>query len=171
MPSNPFPHEVKAMIRENSIFGTLHGMQTFAQQLIAHSPREGTTDVQYNRPSLLPHCRLVLDTSRNYTSIASLYRTIDTMVKNKLDIYHYHIADSPLLDDNVRKIHEIDQLVQKDHRVAAGSSGDRDLDYVFGDRLGSWIVDRSLIDYYKGWQKIHSFDPILELNIPHVERG
>lgn len=41
-----------------------------------------------------PFRSLVLDTARNYFSVASIKRTIDGMAASKLNTFHWHVTDS-----------------------------------------------------------------------------
>ncbi|KAF9116850.1 hypothetical protein BGX27_009731 [Mortierella sp. AM989] len=107
MPNNPFPHGVKGVIRAKTLYGALHGMETFSQ-LVTNNPHDDTKEIPrtpvliHDRP-LFQHRGLLLDSSRNYLSMTSLYRTIDAMAMNKLNVMHWHIADSQsfpiVLDD------------------------------------------------------------------------
>ncbi|KAF9168898.1 hypothetical protein BGX20_011083 [Mortierella sp. AD010] len=98
MPNYLSPLGVKDIIRAKSLFGALHGMETFSQ-LATNNPQDGTKEITrtpeliYDRP-LFQHRGLLLDSSRNYFSVASLYRTIDAMAMNKLNILHWHVPDS-----------------------------------------------------------------------------
>jgi len=73
-------------------------METFAQ-LVVNNPDDDIKEIPrtpvviHDRP-LFPHRGLLLDSSRNYLSMAALYRTLDAMVMNKLNVFHWHIADS-----------------------------------------------------------------------------
>ncbi|KAI8600712.1 beta-D-N-acetylhexosaminidase 1 [Dissophora ornata] len=109
MPNNPFPHGVSGIIRAKTLYGALHGMETFTQ-LVINNPQDGTKEIAgapiliHDRP-LFSHRGLMLDTSRNYISLSSLYRTIDAMAMNKFNVFHWHIADSQsfpiVLDDQL----------------------------------------------------------------------
>ncbi|KAG0299827.1 hypothetical protein BGZ98_009725 [Dissophora globulifera] len=98
MSNNPFPRGVKGIIRAKSLYGALHGMETFSQ-LVTKNPETGTKEIVrapiiiHDRP-LFSHRGLMLDTSRNYISMAAIYRTIDAMSMNKFNVFHWHIADS-----------------------------------------------------------------------------
>ncbi|TOF72109.1 hypothetical protein CGJ15_27655, partial [Vibrio parahaemolyticus] len=37
---------------------------------------------------------MILDTSRNYISVESIKRSLDSMAANKLNSFHWHITDS-----------------------------------------------------------------------------
>ncbi|KAF9207718.1 hypothetical protein BGZ49_010682 [Haplosporangium sp. Z 27] len=110
MPDNPFTHGVKGVIRARTLYGALHGLETFSQ-LVINNPIDETKEIPrtpiliHDRP-LFQHRGLLLDTSRNYLSVASLFRTVDAMAMNKLNVLHWHIADSqsfPIVLDDVAK--------------------------------------------------------------------
>ncbi|KAG0366909.1 hypothetical protein BGZ54_004716 [Gamsiella multidivaricata] len=116
MSNKPFPHSVKGFIRAKTIYGALHGMETFAQ-LVTNNLHDGTKEIArapvliHDQP-LFQHRGLMLDTSRNYISIAALYRTIDAMAMNKFNVFHWHIADSqsfPVALDDVPGTKHVDE--------------------------------------------------------------
>ncbi|KAG0203032.1 hypothetical protein BGX28_004558 [Mortierella sp. GBA30] len=98
LPSGPFPSGVTGVIRAKTMYGALHGMETLAQ-LVTNNPHDGTKEISrapvciHDRP-LFQHRGILLDSSRNFLSMASLYRTIDAMAMNKFNVFHWHIADS-----------------------------------------------------------------------------
>ncbi|KAG0000080.1 hypothetical protein BGZ80_010823 [Entomortierella chlamydospora] len=96
MPNYPSPLGAKGIIRAKSLYGALHGMETFSQ-LVTNNPQDGTKEIPHtpvltrDRP-LFQHRGLLLDSSKDYLSMASLYRTIDVMAMNKLNVLHWHVA-------------------------------------------------------------------------------
>ncbi|KAG0020940.1 hypothetical protein BGZ81_009134, partial [Podila clonocystis] len=102
-------------------YGAMHAFETFAQ-LVINSDSNGVKGghqsplaaappskfipnvpiVIHDRP-LFPHRGILVDTSRNFLSVATLRRTIDAMAMNKMNVLHWHLIDShsfPLeLDD------------------------------------------------------------------------
>ncbi|KAG0378065.1 hypothetical protein BGX24_004826 [Mortierella sp. AD032] len=109
----PFGAGFKGILKAKTIYGALHGLETFTQ-LVTNSAHDtasiGTKEIAqtplliHDRP-LFPHRGVLLDTSRNFLSMVSLYRTIDAMAMNKFNVFHWHIVDSPsfpiALDDQV----------------------------------------------------------------------
>ncbi|KAG0346543.1 hypothetical protein BG004_001468 [Podila humilis] len=100
---------LRGVIRAKTMFGALHAMETFSQ-LVTNNPHDDTKEIRatpiiiHDRP-LFPHRGLLLDSSRNYLSMTSLYRTIDAMAMNKLNVLHWHVIDSPSFPvelDNVK---------------------------------------------------------------------
>lgn len=105
----PFGQGFKGILKAKTIYGALHGLETFTQ-LVTNNPQDGTKEIAqtplliHDRP-LFPHRGVLLDTSRNFLSMVSLYRTIDAMAMNKFNVFHWHIVDSPsfpiVLDDQI----------------------------------------------------------------------
>ncbi|KAF9906524.1 hypothetical protein EC991_000531 [Linnemannia zychae] len=109
----PFGPGFKGILKAKTIYGALHGLETFTQLVTNnYNTHDGTTTREiaqtplliHDRP-LFPHRGVLLDTSRNFLSMVSLYRTIDAMAMNKFNVFHWHIVDSPsfpiALDDQV----------------------------------------------------------------------
>ncbi|KAF9291885.1 hypothetical protein BGZ68_001439 [Mortierella alpina] len=105
--SRPWSSGVTAVIRARTMYGAFHGMETLTQ-LVTNNPQDNTKEIArtpiriHDRP-LFKHRGVLVDTSRNFLSLASLYRTIDGMAMNKFNVFHWHIIDSQsfpiVLDD------------------------------------------------------------------------
>ncbi|KAF9184067.1 N-acetyl-glucosamine-6-phosphate deacetylase [Haplosporangium sp. Z 11] len=94
----PLQDKIKGTITAKTMYGSLYGLGTFAQ-LMTSSPHDNSLKnvcnptLIHDRP-LIPHRGVMLDNSRNYLSMASLYKTIDTMTLNKFGVFHRHNANS-----------------------------------------------------------------------------
>lgn len=86
-----------AVITGETFFGVRHGLETLAQLIVYDDIQNVLVMPNYvnisDRP-YYPYRGLMLDTSRNYFSVESIKRTINTMAANKLNTFHWHITDS-----------------------------------------------------------------------------
>ncbi|GJJ73121.1 hexosaminidase [Entomortierella parvispora] len=89
---------VQGTIHAKTMYGALRAMETFSQ-LVVNNQEDGTKEIPrtpiviHDRP-LFAHRGLLVDSSRNFLSMSALYKTLDAMVMNKLNVLHWHIADS-----------------------------------------------------------------------------
>lgn len=86
-----------AKITSSTYFGARCALETLSQ-LIDYE-EEGNSLQIVNSANItdwpaFPFRALFLDTSRNYLSVDSIERTLDTMAANKLNTFHWHITDS-----------------------------------------------------------------------------
>ncbi|KAG7159963.1 Chitooligosaccharidolytic beta-N-acetylglucosaminidase-like 4 [Homarus americanus] len=86
-----------ATIIAPNFFGARHALETLTQ-LVEYHENRGTlmivrTASVYDVPAF-KYRGLLLDTSRNFFSVAAIERTLDTMAANKLNTFHWHITDS-----------------------------------------------------------------------------
>ncbi|KDN42718.1 glycoside hydrolase family 20 protein [Tilletiaria anomala UBC 951] len=90
-----------ATLSAATALGALRGLTTL-QQLIWALPADGLGSMRYlwgapfhieDKPAF-PYRGLLLDTSRNYFSIASLKHLVDTMTFVKMNQFHWHITDA-----------------------------------------------------------------------------
>ncbi|EMR63020.1 putative glycoside hydrolase family 20 protein [Eutypa lata UCREL1] len=87
-----------AKIQAGSSVGVLRALETFSQLFFQHSDGSGTYTTQapveiIDKPQY-EHRGILLDVSRSYFSVESIYRTIDAMSWNKLNRLHIHATDS-----------------------------------------------------------------------------
>ncbi|KAK8737037.1 hypothetical protein OTU49_004769 [Cherax quadricarinatus] len=86
-----------ATISAQNFFGARHGLETILQLVDYHEICDTlmvvTSASIYDSP-VFKYRGLLLDTSRNFFSIASIKRTIDAMSANKLNTFHWHLTDS-----------------------------------------------------------------------------
>ncbi|KAJ9070800.1 Glucosamine-6-phosphate isomerase (Glucosamine-6-phosphate deaminase) (GNPDA) (GlcN6P deaminase) [Entomophthora muscae] len=79
-----------------TIYGARHGLETLyqmiqyqsGQRLITKMPLEIVDQPKYK------HRGLLLDTSHNFFPLKDIKRTIETMGRNKMNVFHWHIVDS-----------------------------------------------------------------------------
>ncbi|PVU91261.1 hypothetical protein BB559_004206 [Furculomyces boomerangus] len=83
-------------INAQSTFGAIRGLETLSQLFISNQGRKFIKNVPINIQDspVFKYRGLMLDTSRNFYSIASIKRTIDAMSYSKMNVLHWHIVDS-----------------------------------------------------------------------------
>ncbi|KAJ1963947.1 Glucosamine-6-phosphate isomerase (Glucosamine-6-phosphate deaminase) (GNPDA) (GlcN6P deaminase) [Dipsacomyces acuminosporus] len=91
------PSDGQANLTASTVFGAIRGLETFSQLII--SDNDGgrvvlNTPVHIVDRPAMPHRGLLLDTTRNYYPVKDIYRTLDAMSYNKLNVFHWHIVDS-----------------------------------------------------------------------------
>ncbi|KAI0175764.1 glycoside hydrolase family 20 protein [Hypoxylon sp. FL1284] len=102
----------KAAISAVSSTGVLRGLETFSQLFFKHSKGPVYTTMAPVKISDSPqfdHRGILLDVSRNYLPVDTIYRTIDAMSWNKMNRLHIHATDSqswPLEIPALPELHE-----------------------------------------------------------------
>ncbi|XP_021924900.1 chitooligosaccharidolytic beta-N-acetylglucosaminidase isoform X2 [Zootermopsis nevadensis] len=89
--------EIQASIISTEFFGARHGLETLHQLITFDDVTDSLVimrDVNITDSPAFPFRSLVLDTARNYFSVASIKRTIDGMAASKLNTFHWHLTDS-----------------------------------------------------------------------------
>lgn len=85
-------------IKAKTVFGALHAMETLSQ-IVQRSPNHDAFLIP-NAPwnivdyPTYKHRGLLLDTSRHYYDVNDIYKVIDTMSWNKMNILHWHFLDA-----------------------------------------------------------------------------
>ncbi|XP_063848104.1 LOW QUALITY PROTEIN: chitooligosaccharidolytic beta-N-acetylglucosaminidase-like [Scylla paramamosain] len=84
-------------INANTFFGARHALETLTQ-LIEYQEIHGllmvVTSASVRDSPAFSYRGLLLDTSRNFISVAALKRTLDAMAACKLNTLHWHITDT-----------------------------------------------------------------------------
>ncbi|KAK8384211.1 hypothetical protein O3P69_009152 [Scylla paramamosain] len=86
-----------ATIVAPTFFGARHALETLAQLVDYHETRDALMVVQTAAVTDAPEFAyrgLLVDTSRNFVTVAALRRTVDAMAASKLNTLHWHITDS-----------------------------------------------------------------------------
>ncbi|KAJ9588965.1 hypothetical protein L9F63_017742, partial [Diploptera punctata] len=118
---------ISAKIASPTFFGSRHGLETLGQ-LITYDHVSGDLMIMSNATitdaPVYPYRSLVLDTARNFFSVASIKRTLDGMAASKLNTFHWHITDShsfPLQSETFPKLSQYGaytpQQVNIDHWI------------------------------------------------------
>lgn len=84
-------------ISSATIWGTLHALATLEQLVEWDTESERILierGVYIKDSPLFPHREVLIDTARNFYSVESLLRQIDTMALAKLNVFHWHIVDT-----------------------------------------------------------------------------
>lgn len=87
-----------AHLKASTIFGILHGLNTFTQLLYFSKEKKELFipfAPHYIRDyPIFAHRGLLLDTSRNYYPVNDLLKMIDVMSWNKFNVFHWHVVDA-----------------------------------------------------------------------------
>lgn len=84
-------------ITAETYFGARHGLETLLQLVEIHETQGTLMIVSTANVTDAPTFKyrgLLLDTSRNFFTVAAIERTLDAMAANKLNTFHWHITDS-----------------------------------------------------------------------------
>ncbi|KAI4469172.1 beta-hexosaminidase [Holotrichia oblita] len=85
----------KALLEASSIWGILRGLETFSQLLYNNNddPNLYINATKIEDFPRFTHRGLLLDTSRHYLEIDTIYQHLDAMSYNKMNVFHWHIVD------------------------------------------------------------------------------
>ncbi|XP_055689176.1 chitooligosaccharidolytic beta-N-acetylglucosaminidase-like isoform X1 [Lutzomyia longipalpis] len=90
-------HEIKVLIEGETYFGLRHGLESLAQLIVYDNlqyrykiPKRVEIE---DRPAYR-HRGILLDTVRQFYTVDSIKRTLDTMAIVKLNVFHWHITDA-----------------------------------------------------------------------------
>lgn len=84
-----------ALLVGQSIWGILHGLESFSQILYQEDygefVRVNVTDIiDYPR---FKHRGLLIDTARHFIPCPTLFKVLQAMAYNKMNVFHWHIVD------------------------------------------------------------------------------
>ncbi|KAI8325047.1 hypothetical protein GQ54DRAFT_255401 [Martensiomyces pterosporus] len=90
------PTNGQAILNANTVFGAIRGLETYSQLITANCNRRivKNTPVHVVDKPAFPHRGILLDTARNYYPLKDIFRTLDAMSYNKLNVFHWHVVDS-----------------------------------------------------------------------------
>ncbi|KIJ62655.1 glycoside hydrolase family 20 protein [Hydnomerulius pinastri MD-312] len=100
-----------ATLSANSTLGLFRGLTTFSQLFyeydgVIYAP---DTPVQIEDWPAYPYRGFMLDTARNYYSVADIKRTLDAMSWVKINTFHWHVVDSQSFPIEVPGFMELSQ--------------------------------------------------------------
>jgi hexosaminidase len=81
-----------------TVFGALHGMETFTQ-LLQRGEGEGAVAMPYAPLAVqdsprFTHRGMLIDTSRHFLPVAELQRLVDSLPMSKFNVLHVHLVDA-----------------------------------------------------------------------------
>lgn len=87
-----------ASLHAATIYGALHGLETFSQLVVFDFDKQQHTLplapwVIHDEPRF-PHRGLMIDTSRHFETVSTIKRMVDSLSYAKLNTLHWHMSDS-----------------------------------------------------------------------------
>jgi len=83
----------KITLQAHTVFGALHGLETFKQLVQAEDGHFVIPAVDINDSPRFPWRGFMLDVSRHFMPLPVIYRTLDGMAAVKLNVFHWHLTD------------------------------------------------------------------------------
>lgn len=84
-------------INSTTVWGALHALSTL-EQLVEWDPQEQRLFIERSvsiiDAPLYPYRGIMIDTARNFYSVPSLLRQLDSMALSKLNVFHWHMVDT-----------------------------------------------------------------------------
>ncbi|KAI2810900.1 hypothetical protein BLOT_002068 [Blomia tropicalis] len=85
---------VGAIIYGRSIWGAIRGLETFSQLITYSNQNEFLINtIKIKDFPRFKHRGLLIDSSRHFLPIKTIFKTLDSMEMNKLNVLHWHIVD------------------------------------------------------------------------------
>ncbi|KAG8229242.1 hypothetical protein J437_LFUL007928 [Ladona fulva] len=85
------------LITSSSFYGFRHALETMSQLVAWDTHREtlvAADNVTITDSPAYPHRGFLVDPARNFLSTDALYRTVDAMAANKMNVLHLHLTDT-----------------------------------------------------------------------------
>lgn len=93
-------NQISAQINAETPFGARHALETLSQLMVKITDdkrRTGLviiTKAEINDKPFYQHRGLLVDTARHFIPLETIYRILDGMALNKMNVFHWHITDS-----------------------------------------------------------------------------
>jgi hexosaminidase len=86
----------RASITANTVWGAMHGLQTFAQLVAWNGTRYTipSTPIMVTDAPRFPWRGFMIDTARHFMDVDTLKRQVEGMVASKLNVLHWHAVDA-----------------------------------------------------------------------------
>lgn len=104
---------ITVQITSPTYFGARHGLESLSQLIVYDELRHAylmPDKVSINDAPVYKYRGLLIDTVRQYSSIAAIKRTIDTMAMVKLNVFHWHITDSQSFPMELKALPEFSRI-------------------------------------------------------------
>lgn len=99
-----------AKISSHSVWGILKGLETFSQLLVNVGQNQFQIQVvKISDAPRFPHRGMMIDSSRHFLPLSSIYQTLDAMEMNKLNALHWHLVDDqsfPFVSETFPQLHQ-----------------------------------------------------------------
>jgi hexosaminidase len=90
--------EGQATLHAKTVYGAMHGLETFSQMLVFDYDEEMYTLPQapwaIDDAPRFPHRGLMIDTARHFVTLAAIRAVIDSLPYAKLNVLHWHMVDT-----------------------------------------------------------------------------
>lgn len=115
-----------AGIESDSIWGVLRGLETFSHLIYIGPDKKSlvVNGTEIHDGPRFSHRGLLIDSSRHFLSLFSIYSIIDGMAYNKLNVLHWHIVDDQSFPYQSSVFPELSDEGAYDSKLMIYSSGD-----------------------------------------------
>lgn len=85
-----------AQLTAKTVWGALHGLQTFAQLVVHHNGNYSIpyVPIQITDEPRFPWRGLLVDTARHFMEVSTLKRQIEALAAVKMNVFHWHVVDA-----------------------------------------------------------------------------
>ncbi|XP_049876912.1 beta-hexosaminidase subunit beta-like [Pectinophora gossypiella] len=101
----------ESILTSASVWGIMRGLETWSQLFYIS---DDYTEVLINSTTIYDypqysHRGILVDTSRHYLSMDTMYKLLDGMATNKMNVLHWHMVDDPSFPYQSEKFPELSQ--------------------------------------------------------------
>jgi hexosaminidase len=140
-----------ARLKAATVAGALHGLETFAQLVVAAAEGFHVPAIHIEDSPRFPWRGLMLDVSRHWMPVEVVERNLDAMAAVKLNVFHWHLSDDQGFRAESRRFPRLQQLgsdgsfyTQADLRHVVAYARDRGIrvvpEFDIPGHTNSWLV-------------------------------